>query len=518
MKVYSLTYRYVMMALVMVSVLTSCDNNLEELNQNPDAYGEIIPEYLFTKSQLDAVNVSYFGTAALTIGGSMQQFATYKEVPAAGDKYFNDGYSKNYFPTVYANAVNDIEEVIRAVSEDPELSNQLSIARIWKAYIFHHITDLYGDVPYTEAGKGITDKIYTPKYDTQSFIYNDMLKELEEAANALDASKSSYGTSDLIYGGDVAQWKKFAYSLMLRLGMRLTNVDEGLSETWVKKAIAGGVILDNADLAAIGYVDGSQVASRNPIAEGLMNGDYIDPQSVENVEGGKYAKTFIDHLKDTGDPRLNAISVVWVDNGSGLYVADTTTAIQKGMQNAEFNNRPADFPTYSEPHPQTILAYDSPLLVMTNAEMNLLLTEAVIRGWHTGDATTLYENAVRAGMQQWSLFGEAGVIAEERIVSYLDANPFLSGGSLEEQMEQIGTQKWVSLFLDEYEIFANWRRTGYPALVPVNYPGNLTGGRIPTRFVLPDSESTINAANFQEAVDRQGVGNALTSTVWWDVP
>jgi hypothetical protein len=496
--------------------VSSCDDGLEELNRDPDAYSEVIPEYLFTKAQLSAVDISYFGTAALTIGGSMQQLATYKEVPAAGDKYFNDAYSKGYFTGGYS-AINEIEEVIRAVSEDPEDVNKLSAARIWRAYIFHHLTDLYGDVPYTEAGRGGSDGIYTPKYDEQSFIYNDMLNELEEAINAFDPTKGTFGTADLLYDGNVDQWKKFAYSLMLRLGMRLTEIDEGSAQEWVEKAIAGGVIVEDEANAYIEYVDGSQVTSRNPIARGLMNGDYIDPQSVENVEGGKLAKTFIDHLKETGDPRLNVISVVWVETGTGVFVADTTTAIQKGMPNAEFNNRPADFPTYSEPNPETILAYDSPLFVMTNAEVNLLLAEADIRGWYGGDAQVHYEEAVRAGMKLWSLYGSAGNISDQRIQTYLAENPFNTGGSFEEKMDQIQTQKWVSLFIvDQYEIFANWRRTGYPDLVPVNYPGNLTGGKIPTRFVLPDSEGTINAANFQEAVDRQGEGNTFLSRVWWD--
>lgn len=502
---------------VSVCLLPSCDSGLEDLNQNPDAYSQIIPEFLFTKAQLDAVNVSYFGTAALTIGGSMQHFATYKEVPASGDKYFNDSYSKSYFTNIYPNAVNQIQEVIQAVSENPEDVNKLSVARIWRVYIFHHITDLYGDIPYTEAGKGTSDKIYTPKYDEQSFIYRDLLNELEEAANALDPALPTFGSADLIYGGNVDQWRKFAYSLMLRLGMRLTNVDTELAETWVRKAIEGGVFVDNGNIAVIDYVDGSQVDSRNPIATGLMNGDYIDPQSEENVEGGKLAKTFIDHLKNTGDPRLNVISVVWVKSGNG-YIADTATSLQKGMPNAAFNSRPDDFATYSEPHPNTILKYDSPLLVLTNAEVNLLLAEASLRGWYGGDAGTHYEKAVTAGMEQWALYGGAGVIAPGTIDTYLAKNPFNTTGSFEEQMEQIQTQKWVTLFLDEYEIFANWRRTGYPDLVPVNYPGNLTGGRIPTRFVLPDSEGTINAVNYLEAVNRQGEGNLLTSKVWWDVP
>ncbi len=511
-------YKIIGVALVFMAIVinVSCDDGLEELNQNPDAYDDIVPEFLFTKAQLDAVDVSYFGTAALTIGGSMQHFATYKEVPAAGDKYFNDGYSKNYFTTVYPNAVNEIQEVVNAVSEDPENINKLSVARIWRVFIFHRITDLYGDIPYTEAGKGVSEQIYTPKYDEQSFIYADMLKELEEAANAFDPTKATFGSADLLYDGSVDQWKKFAYSLMLRLGMRLTEVDPAMAETWVTKAIAGGVILEDIDVAVIDYVDGSQVSSRNPIAQGLLNGDYIDPQSVENVEGGKLAETLIDYLKDTGDPRLNVISVLWVESGSG-YVADTTTALQKGMPNGAFNNRPEDFATYSEPHPDTILAYDSPMLILTNAEMNLLLAEAAIRGWYTGTASDLYAAAVRAGMRQWALFGGAGTITEERTETYLTNNPFNATGSVEEQMEQIQTQKWVALFLDEYEIFSNWRRTGYPDLEPVNYPGNLTGGQIPTRFVLPDSEGTINMTNFQEAIDRQGQGNSLISKVWWDI-
>lgn len=120
-------------------------------------------------------------------------------------------------------------------------------------------------------------------------------------------------------------------------------------------------------------------------------------------------------------------------------------------------------------------------------------------------------------MKQWTLFGAAGVIADAKINQYLANNPYKAAGTFEEQMEQIQTQKWVILFLeDEYEIFSNWRRTGYPNLTPTNYPGNLTGGKIPTRFVVPDSELILNSDNFYEARDRQGGINTLSSVVWWD--
>lgn len=303
---------------------------------------------------------------------------------------------------------------------------------------------------------------------------------------------------------------------MLRLGMRLTEVDAAAARTWVEKAIAGGVILNDADIAVINYVDGSQTASRNFIASGLLATDYITPGG-DNVEGGKLAKTLIDHLKNTKDPRLNVISIVWVPSGS-TFVADTSTALQQGMPNAAYNSLPGNFNTFSEPNPNTILKYNAPLLVLTNAEMHLLLAEAALRMWYSGStAEESYTNAVSAGMRQWSLFGSTAVIPSAKITRYLTRNPYNATGSFDEQMEQIQTQKWVTLFLeDEYEIFSNWRRTGYPNLTPTNYPGNLTGGRIPTRFVIPDSEVIYNTTNFNEARDRQGGTNTLSSVVWWD--
>jgi len=508
-------FQYVLLVSVFC-FLSACDKGFDEMNVNPNASATVVPEYMFTKALLDGVSINYVGAAYLTIGGSMQQTATYKEVPAAGDKYFNETYSYNSWE-LYSTAVTEIKKVIDAVSDNPEDINKLSIARIWKVLIFHRLTDLYGDIPYTEAGFAASDQNYTPKYDVQADIYDDLLKELEESAAALNPDLPTFGNGDLIYNGNTDRWKQFAYSLMLRLGMRLTKINPELAEVWVKKAIAGGPVLQDNELARIQYVDGSQVAQRNFIATGLLNSDYLNPQAVDNIEGGKLAKTFIDHLKNTNDPRLNAIAVVWVRNATGTYMADTSSTIQKGMPNAAFNSFPADFASYSEPNPNTILRFDAPHLVLTNAETNLLLTEAALRGWYDGNPAQTYEAAVRAAMHQWSLFGQQGDISEARINFYLAAHPFNSQGDLAAQLEQIYTQLWVSLFLqDEYEIFANWRRTGYPRLTPTNYPGNLTGGTIPRRFVVPLSEESYNRDHFNEAVQRQGGTNALTSRVWWD--
>lgn len=513
---------YMISFAISLMCMTSCNDftdSLSDLNKNPNAYEEVIPEFLFTNSMLEGVSFNFTNGADgqhFIFAQAMQHFATHSEVRGTGDKYFNESAARNHWP-VYNTALADNERVINAVKDDPNSINLLSAARIWKVYMFHLVTDLHGDVPYFEALKS-AEGLLQPKYDTQEVIYEDMLEELEQAAAAFNPSLPTFGPSDLFYGGDIDKWKKFANSLMLRLSMRLTEVRPNLAETWAKKAIAGGVIMEDDEIAMVTYLDGQIEHSRNPKAANLLVQDYQNPQAgVSNTQGGKFAETFIEHLKATGDPRLNVMSVVWIDNPDGEgYVYDTATSIQRGMKNGALFGEPDDFHTYSEPHPNTVLSYASPVLTMTNAETNLLLAEAGIRGWYTGSVKGAYEDAVRAGMRHWALFGEEGVISSEKIEDYIARNPFMEEGSFEEKLEQISTQKWVSLFLDNYEIFSNWRRTGYPELIPTNYPGNITGGTIPRRLIIPDSELNLNEDNFMEAYNRQGVGNLLTSTVWWD--
>jgi hypothetical protein len=488
--------------------LVSCDKGFEEMNVNPDASTMIVPAYVFTKAQYDALNNSAYSTYEAGTGGAMQHFATYKDVPALGDKYFfsQGTYPYDYFNNSYPLAVNGITEVIKAIAQDSSMVNQYAIARIWRAQIFQRLTDLYGDIPYFDAAKG-RDLIISPKYDAQQSIYLDLLKELDESAAALDPAKASFGNADLIYTGNVAQWKKFAYSLMFRLAMRLTKVDVTSAETWAKKAIVGGLILADADLAKVPYVAGGQDINKNPVSLALRNNNYGVANGNSNTEGGKFAKTFIDYLRDNNDPRLNSISVVWVNGAQ-----DTSTAIQKGMPNGLLQ-KPADFVNYSEPNINTVFKFDAPFIVLGNAEMNFLMAEAIIRGWATGDAASYYAAGVAASMRSMSLYGSAAEIATERINKYLSAHPLAS--TMEEQMKQIHTQMWVSLFPNEIEVFSNWRRTGYPVLTPVNITGNATNGVIPRRLLYPPSEESLNGINYTEALKRQGE-NLFTTRVWWD--
>jgi hypothetical protein len=494
------------MAVFSATVLQSCDNGFEEMNTNPDASPKIVPGYVFAKSQYDAAGDLLMGTM-----GAMQYTTSFNEVGGFGSKYiFLQGSAPHaVFNSAYTKEINQLGEVIRAVSVDPNDINKLAAARIWKVYSFHRITDLYGDVPYKQAGLGYVENLFKPAYDPQSDIYADMLKELEEAAGSFDAAKPTFGASDLVYGGNIDQWKKFAYSLMLRLGMRLTKVDIGLAETWVKKAIAGGVIKLDAEIAMIKYVDGGLDINKNPLAVNLLNSDYVKRDGISNQEGGKYQQVFIDYLKANNDPRLGVLSVVYVAGQ-----ADTSAVVQKGMP-SNLVAKPGDFGTYSEPNQNTLLLKNAPMLLFTNAESNLLLAEAAARGWYaTETAENLYLNGTSAGLRQWALYGDAGKIAPGRVSTYLANHPY-EGGTLEEQLEQIHTQFWIAVFPNAQEVFANWRRTGFPVLVPNVVANNATNGQIFRRMLYPPVEQNLNADNYQAAIARQGANDFMTR-IWWD--
>jgi hypothetical protein len=497
---------------LLLGSMSSCTQDFEEINTNPNVVEKPNPNYIFSKAQLDGLNNNYFFTNILECGGMLQHYATYKEASGVGDKYLsNEVYYSAYFNQVYPLALNETEIVINAVKNNPNDSNKLNIARIWKAYLYHRITDLYGDIPYSEAAKANSEQIFLPKYDSQESIYKDLLKELDEAATALDATKPSFGGADFIYNGDVAKWKKFSYSLMLRLGLRLTKVDAALAKTWVTKAIAGGIILNGTDNAIMKYTDGPNDFNRNPVGFDARRQDFTAGSfGQKNVEGGKLAKTFIDLLKATADPRISVYAGVW--QGA---VQNTTLAVQKGFPNGTKTAPTAiEQSTYSEPNQSTVFKYDAPLILISNAETNLYLSEAAARGWYTAETDKdLYEKGVKASFLNMGIYGAAYAITDA--TPYLTANPFNTAGSFEAKMNQIHTQIYVALFVDEQEIYANWRRTGYPLLIPVNFPGNVTNSTIPRRLKYSTSEYSVNSTNLAEAVKRQGE-DTFTTKIWWD--
>ncbi|NML20074.1 SusD/RagB family nutrient-binding outer membrane lipoprotein [Pseudoflavitalea sp. G-6-1-2] len=506
------------LALGLMGGLTSCDKDFEEINTNPNASTEANANLLFSQSLLRGQYVqdrTYFYTSYLLAGNYVQHYSTTKDATQSGvgNKYgYDDRFHGAYFNTIYTNVLNNLTESINAAKKAGHV-NKVSAARIYRVLLFQRLTDIYGDVPYKDALKGFPENNFVPAYDPQSEIYDNLLKELDEATAAFNpaAGNPTFGDADFLYKGNVDQWKKLGYSIMLRVAMRLTKRDEAKAKTWAQKAIAGGVIQNAVDNAVIKYPGSGQVFNNNPVAYEMIEQDYKSGSNgKDNTEAGKYSKTFIDYLKNETDPRLPVMAVTY--SGS---TADNNPALAKGLPNGIGPGAvPDPLPTYSEPNKATFLRFDAPFLLMTNSEMAFLLAEAALRNWTNGaTAADYFKKGIENNMRNWALFGTAGTISETNINNYTTAHPLT--GTTEEQMEKIHTQFWVALLTDEMECYANWRRTGYPKLTPTNAPGNVTGGVIPRRFVYLQSEVSNNKANYQAAVARQGEDNLLTR-IWWD--
>ncbi len=500
--------------------LVACTDGFEDLNtdKNKATADTYNPVYNLTRAQLEFAgnhDFSYETWRVNIIYCSMMMQQLSNASWYAGDKYqANNGWASSYFDVAYNDQVKYAVDLLQITKDKEIYANLYQIARIMKVMIFQRFTDIYGDLPYSQAGQGYYSRIFTPEYDTQEFIYNDMLKELEEAAAALDPALDEPGSGDLIYGGDtepIVKWKKLAYSLMLRIGMRLTKRNETLAKTWVEKAVAGGVFTSNADNAFISHDEtgGRNTVNRN---SNILSGEWDATGNSEVF----LSKTFVDFLKNNDDPRLTYMATV---QGSGSVDPDDQIGLPNGLdQNGgatDISTDP-DFPgsinNYSTIRADVFLDLSGATFFMNYAQVELLLAEAGKRGWTVGGtAKEHYDKGVTAAMTQLSQYNSAATISASDINDYLVDHPYDDANGY----EQINTQYWAASFLDWYETWSNWRRTDFPNLVPVDYVGNATGGKIPRRMLYPSSEASTNAANFAKAIENQG-DNTFLTRVWWD--
>jgi hypothetical protein len=436
------------------------------------------------------------------------------------NQVFNLLYTGTTGGGVGAGPVKLLVDVINQTKDIPDRSNLYNMARIWKAYVFQVLVDTYGDVPYFEAGKGFIEGVYLPKYDDQKAIYDDLLKEVSEATPALDASKA-IETGDLFYKGNIDQWKKLGNSLLLRLAMRYTKIDEAKAKQYVAMATdaaAGGLMQTNADNAYIAF----NTAFNHP------NANTFQGTEKQNFYVGQ---PFVDYLKATRDPRLSFIAVRYENPAGNIATTplvgkeDTTAANQQGMPYGYnegtigtapgFPGKTASAFNYSQLNRRTVAKIDGPEFFITAAQTQLLLAEATYRGYITGDPATYYNLGVHLHMEQMKQFDVSANIPVSLQDAYLAGNPYDAGQAL----KVINTQYWIASFLNGPEAWANFRRSGYPALTPNPYPSadaSVKGGFI-HRLVYPIREQSVNTENYQAAVTRQGADN-LATRVFWDTP
>ena len=503
--------KYIYSLFLLIIVFSSCDNGFDEMNINPIALTSVDPTF-----QLNNAIVG----SAFTYGNLSYEVTIVKQMitpfsgqgSAANFNQDNRSVATGNWTKYYRNAIRELVDVIQKTKDNPSYSNLYQTARIWKAYCFMLLTDTYGDIPYVQSGLGYLDGTVKPVYDSQESIYTDILKELETATAALDASKTKV-SREILYAGDIVKWKRLGYSLLLRGAMRLSKVKPTIAAGYVTKAVAGGVMQSNDDNAIITH-----------------NSNF--PNDVGNqLNGGQSAfyylsEDFVSFLQSNNDPRLTSIAVRYNGALSGANQieskANRTAAAQIGMP-LGFDNTTisatvkakglASLWDFSQLDRTRMANPQAPDFVVSYSQTSLLLAEAVVRTWTTGNAATFYANGVRANMKQLANYGTSTAIADASIDAYILAHPL----DLTRALEQINTQYWVTSFLNGPEAFANFRRSNFPVLLPNLYPGkDLKTESFIRRITYPDSERSVNSQNLSQAVLRQGP-DILDTRVWWDI-
>lgn len=527
------------------SLFIACNKKgFTDLNINPQALPTINLNFIFTSAQLGAAAGGSAGdnryidwrTNIGMCAYAIQHLGHATGGIAPGDKYTHNPETSNApFEFIYGDQLKNLGIILKESGAggfgDGKYPNMRQAARILRAFLFSRLTDYYGSIPYFESLQA-ADGVFFPKYDKQKDIYLDLLKELDEASAGFGTADPSdgFGAADLYYKGDIAKWKRFGYSLMLRLAMRLSNVDAATANSYVQKAVAGGVFTSNADNVLVPMATGpSQWIDQNGISRAFYPGDGGQPTFL--------GKTLVDWLKGTDkssatddDPRL-MIFTAGIGNWSIVGGVSTWTAInanpvnQKGMPNGydvgqlaviEGQNPLNLDATYSKINPKFLDLAD-PYMLMNYGEVKLLLAEAAQRGiggLTASSAAGHYADGVKASMQMYTVYDPSLTVSDAAADAYLATYPYVAADGL----KMIGEQYWANHYLNWWEAWSNWRRTvttaspnGYPALTPTNYPGNVTNGKIPQRLMYPPVESGGNP-NFKAGATQP---DDYVTKVWW---
>ncbi len=500
------------MGLMGAFILTSCDEGFDEMNTNPVRLTSIDPVFQLNQAIISSSpgynNLTYETTIV------KQMITPFQGVGTGGNlnqdnRSATQGNWQNGYRTIAKNLIDGLENL----GADTERTNLYNIMRIWKAHTFMMLTDTYGDVPYSEAGLGYIEGTVFPKYDSQESIYSNILNDLEMAVQGLDENKDPIN-QEILYSGNIGQWKRLGNSLLLRAAMRLVKVSPSTAQEYATKAINGGLMQSNEDNALVRH----NADYRNNVGTNLNGGQapfyYLD-------------EDFVNFLQSNNDPRLASIAVRYVGALSGGEQieanANRSPGDQIGMPQGYDNTTIipvaeaaglASLFSYSQLDRTRLGNPEAPNFLVTYSQTLLLWAEVVARGWVSGDAEQLYQDGIRAHMEQMAHWPNDTEIAAEAIEEYLQNHPLETG----KELELINTQYWVSSFLIGPETWANFRRSGFPIVNPNPYPGSdLQNEDFIRRLTYPDSELTVNRENVDQATSRMGP-DVLDTRVWWDVP
>ncbi|RBQ02509.1 SusD/RagB family nutrient-binding outer membrane lipoprotein [Pedobacter miscanthi] len=469
---------YILAALAIT--LSSCGKELDEVNINPNNTENAQPDYLLTGAIKNTVD-AYWSTTNTMNSSSLfvQHWAKVQYTEEDRFIYSNSSFT-SLWSTGYSQSITAFNKIAQ-LGDAQANPNYKGVALVLRSWVFLLLTDAYGDVPYSQAGK-ISDFI-TPAYDKQKDVYFGLLTDLKAAKTALDpAGKAISG--DIIYSGNIARWKKLANSLRLRIALRIADKEPARAKQVLDEIAADGdtYLSDNTDVAQLIYLTSPQ---QNPVSA-----------LFETRDDYRVSKTLVDKLFALNDPRLP------------VYASKTQTPTPEeyiGVPNGSTNSEASalGFAKTSKPGAYFLLP-QAPAVIFSYSELLFDRAEAAARGLTTENAADLYKQAIKASLKQYNISdATADTYAAQAAVQY-DASNY---------KKSIGEQKWIALFGQGLEAWAEQRRLDYPQLsASVN---TVLNGKIPVRFIYPGTEQSLNGQSYKNAVSSQGA-DLLTTKLWFD--
>lgn len=503
-RTFAWRYRVAGLGALLLLSAGACDaDKITKVNEDPNNPTSAPPQAVFTYAVRTAMQ-RWFGSNPTNMRGPVltAQHLAQVQYPDE-DQYIrlSGEVTDNSFIFTYASELKNFQAVIEAGKEagQPLLWGPPLVMR---SLIFGYVTDVWGDVPYSEALQGdAAEVVIQPKYDAQKDIYAGLFRDLSEAVTAIagaPAGSATLGAADPIYGGNSLRWQRFGNSLRARHAMRLSNVDPTKARAELNAAIAapGGLIASNADNAQMNWPG---------------DGIYDNPWAVNNRtrDDHRLSDRLMNQMLPYNDPRVPVYAQpTLADPTRYAGMPNALTASEAGNYSTT-SSRPGCF-SYSTSRfgagCATLPGARFPSFVMTYAEVSFILAEAAQRGWIAGSAAAYYEQGIRASMAQWGVTDAAAInafLARPEIV--------YAGGTA--GLRQIALQKWIALYTDGVQAWSEWRRTCVPETVKPG-PAAIIN-TVPRRYQYSSREKSVNAENVAEAIARQGP-DEFTTRMYWD--
>ncbi|MCX2741326.1 SusD/RagB family nutrient-binding outer membrane lipoprotein [Pontibacter anaerobius] len=503
-------YKKILLGAAFVSLTASCTDGFEEMNVNPNQPGTATSAQLLATAQYNfATNIGdAWNNGRMGMYYSQYWASTYY---ADESRYqIREGSNNTMWNDFYANVLRELVEAQKIEMEKQVVGyeNRVAIAEIMKVLTFHYLSDIYGGpIPYTEA---INDEIATPVYDKGPEVYKGLLSTLEAQIAILDASKPGFSSGDVIYGGNVAKWKKFANSLRLRIALRMIDVNQADAVTAIQKSLDpanGGLISSNADNAMFTWLSGAP--NNNPLN-----------QAYKTRVDFAVSEPLVEYLKKYNDPRL----AVYADplNNKGTAILDAAGNKQYvgevyGLDGSSGTSN-GDSKVVSLPSDYLIGA-TAPTTILDYAEVEFMLAEIAARNLSVGlegTAAEHYANGIKAS------FDFAG-LSNADYVAYLANVPYVAT-NLETALDAIGSQKWIAMYGQGIQAWFERLRLDFEdpytdeEIFALPADGSLDPEvtTVPFRMSYPVIEGSLNSENYKDAVAVFGT-NSKGAKAWWDV-